>query len=214
MVIFVRTLQPDNKMTHLHTELQTSATSSVYFQRLPSTPHTTLRAYCLRLLPSTSTTNASLNASLVLSTPLLSSHVHSILDLLSKLSHDADVSTSQSAILALGLVSAGTNNSRCAGILRQLSVFYGKDRYVITFTYKFTFTFHVNVFVSVCCIFKWQCGCCWVSKGSWGRAGACFSSNLNRSSLFFSHLLSSFPLFSPLLSSSPPFPFPSPPLPV
>merc|ERR1719329_1666273 len=52
---------------------------------------------------------------------------YAILDLLSKLSHDAHLPTAQSAILALGLVSAGTNNSRCAGSLRQLSAFYGKD---------------------------------------------------------------------------------------
>ena len=45
-------------------------------------------------------------------------------DMLSKLSHDANVDVAASSIFGLGLVSAGTNNSRVAGILRQLSTFY------------------------------------------------------------------------------------------
>lgn len=51
----------------------------------------------------------------------------SIIDQLSRLSHDPDTQISQNAILALGMVSAGTNNSRVAGLLRQLSEFYSKE---------------------------------------------------------------------------------------
>jgi 26S proteasome regulatory subunit N1 len=38
-----------------------------------------------------------------------------VTDLLSKLSHDADADTAQTAILGLGLIGAGTNNARIAG---------------------------------------------------------------------------------------------------
>jgi len=48
---------------------------------------------------------------------------YTIIDTLSKLSHDADAGTSRNAILAMGIVGAGTNNSRLAGMLRQLSAF-------------------------------------------------------------------------------------------
>lgn len=50
-----------------------------------------------------------------------------IIDQLSRLSHDPDAVLAQNAIIALGVVSAGTNNSRVAGLLRQLSEFYSKD---------------------------------------------------------------------------------------
>lgn len=50
-----------------------------------------------------------------------------VIDQLSRLSHDPDVETGQNAILAMGIVSAGTNNSRVAGLLRQLSEFYSKE---------------------------------------------------------------------------------------
>lgn len=50
-----------------------------------------------------------------------------VTDTLSKLSHDSDPTTSQSAILALGLVAAGTNNARVATTLRQLATFYAKE---------------------------------------------------------------------------------------
>jgi len=50
-----------------------------------------------------------------------------VIDQLSRLSHDPDNELSQNAILALGIVSAGTNNSRVAGLLRQLSEFYSKE---------------------------------------------------------------------------------------
>lgn len=51
----------------------------------------------------------------------------SVIDQLSRLSHDPDGELSQNAILAMGIVSAGTNNSRVAGLLRQLSEFYSKE---------------------------------------------------------------------------------------
>lgn len=52
---------------------------------------------------------------------------YSVIDTLSRLSHDADAQVGQSAIFSLGLVSAGSNNSRVAGLLRQLSEFYIKE---------------------------------------------------------------------------------------
>jgi len=50
-----------------------------------------------------------------------------VMDTLSKLSHDGDNDVAQGAILALGMIGAGTNNSRIAGLLRQLSAYYSKD---------------------------------------------------------------------------------------
>jgi len=52
---------------------------------------------------------------------------YSVVDQLSRLSHDPDPEVSQNAIVALGVASAGTNNSRVAGLLRQLSEFYSKE---------------------------------------------------------------------------------------
>ena len=46
------------------------------------------------------------------------------MDLLTKLSYDTDVNVSMSAIFALGLIGAGTNNSRLAGNLRYLAAYY------------------------------------------------------------------------------------------
>jgi 26S proteasome regulatory subunit N1 len=51
----------------------------------------------------------------------------SLIDQLSRLSHDLDAGISQNAILAMGIASAGTNNSRVAGLLRQLSEYYSKE---------------------------------------------------------------------------------------
>lgn len=50
-----------------------------------------------------------------------------IVDQLSRLSHDPDPELSRNAVLALGIIGAGTNNSRIAGLLRQLSDFYHKE---------------------------------------------------------------------------------------
>jgi 26S proteasome regulatory subunit N1 len=52
---------------------------------------------------------------------------YSVIDQLSRLSHDTDAQVAQSAIFSLGVVSAGSNNSRVAGLLRQLSEFYSKE---------------------------------------------------------------------------------------
>ena len=52
---------------------------------------------------------------------------YGIVDQLSRLTHDADAELAQGAIFGLGLVSAGTNNSRVAGLLRGLSEFYAKE---------------------------------------------------------------------------------------
>lgn len=51
----------------------------------------------------------------------------SAVDLLSKLTHDNDTATATSAIIALGLCGAGTNNSRVANNLRSLASYYSKD---------------------------------------------------------------------------------------
>jgi 26S proteasome regulatory subunit N1 len=52
---------------------------------------------------------------------------YSVIDILSKLTHDHDAGVAMSAIFSLGLVGAGTNNSRVAQLLRQLSSFYEKE---------------------------------------------------------------------------------------
>ncbi|RLO08049.1 hypothetical protein DYB28_007510, partial [Aphanomyces astaci] len=64
---------------------------------------------------------------LALALQSVSNPEYSLIDTLSRLTHDADAGVAQSAILALGLVSAGTNNSRVAGLLRQLSEFYSRE---------------------------------------------------------------------------------------
>ena len=46
------------------------------------------------------------------------------LDLLNKLAYDSDAETSMTAIFALGLIGAGTNNSKLAGNLRYLASYY------------------------------------------------------------------------------------------
>lgn len=50
-----------------------------------------------------------------------------VVDTLSKLSHDADESVAQGAILALGMVGAGSNSARIAAMLRELAAYYSKD---------------------------------------------------------------------------------------
>jgi len=49
---------------------------------------------------------------------------YATIDILSKLTHDADNGTAMSAIMALGLIGAGTNNSRIAQLLRQLATYH------------------------------------------------------------------------------------------
>lgn len=64
---------------------------------------------------------------LSLATLNISNPDFAVIDQLSRLSHDPDTEISQNAIMAMGIVSAGTNNSRVAGLLRQLSEFYSKE---------------------------------------------------------------------------------------
>jgi 26S proteasome regulatory subunit N1 len=51
----------------------------------------------------------------------------SILDSLSRYSHDNDLDVAVNAILAMGLVGAGTNNARLAQMLRGLAGYYAKE---------------------------------------------------------------------------------------
>ena len=50
-----------------------------------------------------------------------------ILDTLSKFSHDSDPTVARNAIFAMGVVGAGTNNARLAGLLRNLAQYYHKE---------------------------------------------------------------------------------------
>jgi len=50
-----------------------------------------------------------------------------LLDTLGRLTHDANMEVAHNAILALGIMGAGTNHARLASMLRQLSGFYAKD---------------------------------------------------------------------------------------
>lgn len=51
----------------------------------------------------------------------------SVMDLLFKLAYDTDTEVSYRAIICLGLVGAGTNNSRLADILRKLASYYSRE---------------------------------------------------------------------------------------
>jgi len=51
----------------------------------------------------------------------------SVMDTLSKLSHDGDSEVAQSAIFGLGLIGAGTNNARVGNLLRNLAGYYSKE---------------------------------------------------------------------------------------
>ena len=48
------------------------------------------------------------------------------MDLLSKLAYETDIEIALRAIVCLGLVGAGTNNSRLAEIFRKLASYYSK----------------------------------------------------------------------------------------
>ncbi|VDN57153.1 unnamed protein product [Dracunculus medinensis] len=52
----------------------------------------------------------------------------SILESLSKYSHDADAETAHNAVFAMGLVGAGTNSARLVAMLRQLASYHHKDQ--------------------------------------------------------------------------------------
>uniref|UniRef100_A0A7S3DF00 26S proteasome non-ATPase regulatory subunit 2 n=1 Tax=Palpitomonas bilix TaxID=652834 RepID=A0A7S3DF00_9EUKA len=51
-----------------------------------------------------------------------------VMDALSRLTHDSDIETAMNAIYALGLIAAGTNNARISQLLRQLAGYYGKEQ--------------------------------------------------------------------------------------
>lgn len=51
----------------------------------------------------------------------------SILETLSRYSHDNDLEVAVNAILAMGMIGAGTNNARLAQMLRQLAGYYNKE---------------------------------------------------------------------------------------
>jgi 26S proteasome regulatory subunit N1 len=51
----------------------------------------------------------------------------SVVDTLSKMTHDQDVETATNAIFAMGLCAGGTNNSKVASTLRSLATYYGKE---------------------------------------------------------------------------------------
>ncbi|WJX96888.1 26S proteasome non-ATPase regulatory subunit 2 A [Trifolium repens] len=50
-----------------------------------------------------------------------------VMDTLGKLSHDTDLEVAMAAVIAFGLIGAGTNNARIAGMLRNLSTYYYKE---------------------------------------------------------------------------------------
>ena len=50
-----------------------------------------------------------------------------VTDLLYKLAHDDDKEMALKAILALGLISAGSNNSRIGGLLKNLGIYYEEE---------------------------------------------------------------------------------------
>ena len=50
-----------------------------------------------------------------------------VMDILFKLAYDTDSELAAKSIMCLGLVGAGTNNSRLAEIFRKLASYYGKE---------------------------------------------------------------------------------------
>ena len=56
-----------------------------------------------------------------------SNQEYTLLDTLSKYSHDSDAHVAVNAIFAMGLLGSGTNNARLGQILRQLVLYYHKD---------------------------------------------------------------------------------------
>jgi len=52
---------------------------------------------------------------------------YALIDVLSKLTHDADKDAAMCAIMALGIMCAGTTNSKVAEMLRNLALFYKDD---------------------------------------------------------------------------------------
>jgi len=73
--------------------------------------------------------NVSLKRAIPLGIALLfvSNAKQQAIDLLSKLSHDADADVAMGAVLGMGLVGAGTNNSKIAALLRALAAYYSAE---------------------------------------------------------------------------------------
>lgn len=65
--------------------------------------------------------------SLAMSLSSVSNPQLSVIDVLTKYSHDADEDVAVNSIFGLGIIGAGTNNARLAAILRQLAVFHNKN---------------------------------------------------------------------------------------
>lgn len=51
-----------------------------------------------------------------------------VLDILSKLTHDPDKEVAHNSIFALGIMGAGTNHARIAGMLRHLAQYYSRSK--------------------------------------------------------------------------------------
>ena len=51
----------------------------------------------------------------------------SVVDTLSKMTHDLDAETATNAVFAMGLCAGGTNNSKVASNLRSLATYYAKE---------------------------------------------------------------------------------------
>jgi len=50
-----------------------------------------------------------------------------LIDTLSKLTHDSDTEVVDSAIFSLGMIAAGTNNTRVGNLLKNLATYYARD---------------------------------------------------------------------------------------
>ncbi|XP_028062861.1 26S proteasome non-ATPase regulatory subunit 2 homolog A-like [Camellia sinensis] len=50
-----------------------------------------------------------------------------VMDTLDRLSHDTDTEVAMAGVISLGLIGAGTNNARIAGMLCNLSSYYYKE---------------------------------------------------------------------------------------
>jgi 26S proteasome regulatory subunit N1 len=51
-----------------------------------------------------------------------------LVETISRLTHDGDLATAQNAVLALGVISAGSSNARVATMLRNLSGYYHREK--------------------------------------------------------------------------------------
>ena len=70
-----------------------------------------------------------------------------VYDTLSRYSHDNDIDVAMNAILAMGLVGAGTNNARLAQLLRQLASYYHRDMNSVFMVRIAQVRLHSNVYL-------------------------------------------------------------------